>query len=744
MILGLNLYASHRAVRFIEQQAMERNAFTLAQYMSEIDRVVRGLDSISLELRYDLSLSTYLQLADPFQKTNVIRTIEMQEELILHNPVLDYVVDYLIYFHRLGVIISPIGVLSPKDYYDTILKEPERGFDDWSSFVAGASDLPAVFPTVDVIFRNSYFRAVPYIGNLGEYRRDQATLLFYVKWDRLKPERQISSLGADSGLSVFDKHGALIVSYGESPPLGESVPGRRAADDVEGVLEPVSTIQDHWVTTVGFSPYNGWQYMLRQPRRNVVARVRSIAVAVYAFLLLSFLLGVMLSIMFAFRSGRPWIRLVQSLGAYVTRSEAASGNLYDLLQTEVAKLVANHTQLTTALEEQKLVARASVFARLLHGSYVASPEMASLLASVGLRLHGRHFSVVLVSLESAKHADAHGGRFEAGKLILRQLIHECISDAVFVYDYSESQLVFVFEGSQTQLGNYHRDRKRKIDELSALVEPHCAAAFYVGGVYSQIVDISYSLEEARAAMGPGAEPAPGRIVYFESTNATGASYRYSHAAELRLENAVRAGDVEALNSVVAQIRTENLQRRQLPLPMLRHLLYAVAGTYVRLLDETRDVAETGLAGRLSEMEVKIQNESGSETFNYLHSLLIELTKLFGDRRRDRHYELERRIKEHIHRHFSDPMLGVPAIASTVDMSESYISHFFKEHAGINVSTYIESVRMEHAIRLLKQAQIPIKQIVTLTGYNSLTSFSRAFRRANGISPAEFRRTVSHG
>jgi transcriptional regulator GlxA family with amidase domain len=60
-------------------------------------------------------------------------------------------------------------------------------------------------------------------------------------------------------------------------------------------------------------------------------------------------------------------------------------------------------------------------------------------------------------------------------------------------------------------------------------------------------------------------------------------------------------------------------------------------------------------------------------------------------------------------------------------------------AGTSYRDIVARVRVERALELLQETDIPILDISADLGYSAPTHFARAFRRATGRSPDEIRR-----
>jgi AraC-like DNA-binding protein/ligand-binding sensor protein len=97
--------------------------------------------------------------------------------------------------------------------------------------------------------------------------------------------------------------------------------------------------------------------------------------------------------------------------------------------------------------------------------------------------------------------------------------------------------------------------------------------------------------------------------------------------------------------------------------------------------------------------------------------------------------------EYIKRNFTSRIL-VKDLAACCYCSESYINHSFKKRVGMNVSTYINKVRIEDAKRRLLHTKDTMTSIALDSGFGDPNYFCRIFTRLAGITPSEFRRRYS--
>ena len=81
---------------------------------------------------------------------------------------------------------------------------------------------------------------------------------------------------------------------------------------------------------------------------------------------------------------------------------------------------------------------------------------------------------------------------------------------------------------------------------------------------------------------------------------------------------------------------------------------------------------------------------------------------------------------------------VASMAGALEVSQSYLSRFFRDQTGMTVTEYVTNVRMEQARTLLRKSDTTIHAVGLQVGYFDTSSFIRRFKAHTGITPGEFR------
>ena len=99
--------------------------------------------------------------------------------------------------------------------------------------------------------------------------------------------------------------------------------------------------------------------------------------------------------------------------------------------------------------------------------------------------------------------------------------------------------------------------------------------------------------------------------------------------------------------------------------------------------------------------------------------------------------LMERIMKVINDHLSDSDFNVEMLTSEVGISRAQLHRKMKEMTGLPVSEFIRNIRLEQAVRLLKEQKVNVTQVAYAVGFSNLAHFSTVFRKQFGVSPTEY-------
>ena len=104
--------------------------------------------------------------------------------------------------------------------------------------------------------------------------------------------------------------------------------------------------------------------------------------------------------------------------------------------------------------------------------------------------------------------------------------------------------------------------------------------------------------------------------------------------------------------------------------------------------------------------------------------------------------LMERIMKVVNEHLNDSDFSVETMTKEVGISRAQLHRKMKEMTGLPVSEFIRNIRLEQAVRLLKEQKINVTQVAYSVGFSNLAHFSTVFRKQFGVSPTEYIEQIS--
>lgn len=97
------------------------------------------------------------------------------------------------------------------------------------------------------------------------------------------------------------------------------------------------------------------------------------------------------------------------------------------------------------------------------------------------------------------------------------------------------------------------------------------------------------------------------------------------------------------------------------------------------------------------------------------------------------------VRHYIDNHFKEN-INLNLLSELVHVNKYYMVHSFTKEYGISPINYLISRRIEESKYLLGDTDHSLSQISHMLGFSSPSYFSQSFRRLEGMSPMEYRKT----
>lgn len=95
------------------------------------------------------------------------------------------------------------------------------------------------------------------------------------------------------------------------------------------------------------------------------------------------------------------------------------------------------------------------------------------------------------------------------------------------------------------------------------------------------------------------------------------------------------------------------------------------------------------------------------------------------------------ILEYCSKHYTEK-LSLDTLSKELHLNKYYISHSINKQINMRLNTFINSLRVDAACKLLKESEKKIADISHSVGYETIRSFNRAFVEIVGTTPKQYR------
>jgi len=98
----------------------------------------------------------------------------------------------------------------------------------------------------------------------------------------------------------------------------------------------------------------------------------------------------------------------------------------------------------------------------------------------------------------------------------------------------------------------------------------------------------------------------------------------------------------------------------------------------------------------------------------------------------------KRGQQFLQMHYTEG-ITIEEAAHNAGVNRTYFSKKFNEYYGMSPVKYLQSLRMNEAVRMLKETELKLTEIALSVGFPDLYSFSKAFKKHYQVSPITFRK-----
>ena len=204
---------------------------------------------------------------------------------------------------------------------------------------------------------------------------------------------------------------------------------------------------------------------------------------------------------------------------------------------------------------------------------------------------------------------------------------------------------------------------------------------------------------------------------------------------------IQSGDQEAMKETVDRIWRANSLQAEMPVNSAKILALSL---YDRVIEFGRQVwggSQNLDMPALHSMQIRAKNTQ--QVYERLQDALSSVMKNYSGTSYSHDEQIVIRMKAYIDENYADVLLNVDSLCRPFERAPSGVTKAFRQITGHGPLYYINYRRVQEAKRLFTESDgnLTAGEVMTRVGYTNLNTFTRAFKRNEGITPGQFKETI---
>ncbi len=678
-----------------------------------------------------------LAVDDNFNDTYMLGITNTQEHLKIKDTALDIkrtmtlVDDFFVYLKKDNMIINSLGyVCTPDDYYNIYFKESSLKYDRWVSEIINCQY--SGYHVFDMVSRSRLGTETKFCYALPTKVLNGTEATIFTMIDSERYSKEIEKLNVDETMSVliYDENSKRYFQKGEFIPNDEQLTemeetGGFYETRVNGKKVVMNFVRSNFAT---------WKYLFVVPYSVFWARliyVKYIGFTIIILLALLGIAGIYLITKYNYKTVADIIKKIEK------NFEGQSRDINDKNEySRINRMIDAAAQLNDKVEKQEKQVRSDVVLKLLLGLINNDVEN-------GNNSYDRMFktdkfmSAVFCTAAYEKlfenEAMSSSERFSTVKLIITNIFTELMEPYGTVDSVVIENIVFLFSPDEKYVSSARDIMCEKAEETVELINKYFELNIVCGlsNLHKGITNVCMAYREALSALNVGMQSEQYAVKVYSGRDSVGKNYYYPVEQAQYLIMLLNKADRESALGQIDMIIDMNHDAMQLA-NLRKALITDIAGTIMKAAqnigyeldgEKLMDCVNVGDYAAISKVfETYVDNicdfvNKGS--LGHMDTMVDKVNAIIAD-------------------NYTDSQFNVNMIADMLNVNANYLSAIYKRKTDMNMLDNIRTLRVKEAKRLIVDTKMPLENVAKKSGFGSVTTFNRVFKKFTGVSPGVYR------
>ncbi|GIP37585.1 hypothetical protein J31TS4_08650 [Paenibacillus sp. J31TS4] len=489
------------------------------------------------------------------------------------------------------------------------------------------------------------------------------------------------------------------------------------------------------------SEFNGWSYLKLMPTSQFLLQVKETQRVFLLGMAVVFLLGLSLAVVLSVRNYRPIRSLAEGLPLKTRDSWPARRDEVTLIGEAIGQVTRENEGLRSELTSQAGVLKEKYVLAFLQGKIRTRAQLDEMLRFSAWRLDKPCFAVLAFAIDEYAGFRARFNEQERERIkgaLLREMESRAgETGAGWAAECpDESRLVLLLNLPETY-------EEESLVSCARGIQQACAGRYGlsltagIGGLCSEVGLVPVSYQQAEQAIRYRFVKGAGHVIHHsEVETAASETIWYPVELEAELVKAIKQGDEEEAQRLLRET-FEAIVRQPRTIEEIECVSFDLINTVMKMLAEL-GIGLSGYADRTLERIFVSHCETLEELEQQMADFCRQVCAYAAKQNSGKSGALPDKLLPYVHEHYRDPTLSLKRMADEFGLSPSYLTRYFKDHSGVPLMRYVDLLRVGEAKELLRTTELTVRDIVEAIGETDSTNFIRKFKKAEGVTPIQYR------
>jgi len=724
------------------------NIAMMEQIKQIFDGNLKEVEQIANQISFSTRLQDIICISNPPNITNTYQYIDLKNELVNFKRSNTFIYDFYIYFNKDDVILTSDMKTDSETFYKNFYSYKDFDYNSWLNIMKGYH-YKGYIPSRDILAYLKPQKVITFLQTLpyGNKKEIKACLAIFIDESKIKKMLENVEWANDGYIYILDKDNQVIMSTGDTGDIQNEI-------DIHysGLGNGMTVYKDKNGSEVmvyyAASQESGWKYITQIPKNVFMDSVNNMEHWIQNTIMVYLVLGFVLAFLLAYKNYSPVRKLIGAIFNEKNVNRVTVRNEYDFIKQSILEGMSENRKLNSIIYRQMPAVKSNFLLRLMQGVIDYSAVTKDTLGFNDIEFLSDYFAVIIIEIED--FGSTFSGDSESDRALVRFILTNIGNELVnehgrgFVIELGSSRLALLVNFMENQLDKAEADLYN-ISEILGNTAQNKFEVFITAGISSihkGICGIGESYKEASKAVDFKFVKGIGGNICFAEIKSPEQNYYYPFETELILINTVKTGDYNSVEKILDEVYTDNLKLHSVAPELGRGLFFNLLSTLIRIMNTTNIKFENVLPGGTNSVDYL----AGCSTIEEMHIKIKMAFKLICNHiSSNLNYgksQLLEQITNYIMQNYEDNTLCLATIADSLDITPQYLSTFFKNTKGENISDFIARVRIERAKKLLTEGKLTIFEIAQSIGYTNDVGFIRVFKKIEGVTPGKYKYIIS--